>query len=62
MLKALESIYRANRDAVEGLADRNGHRQKVVGDDLRIVADMFKYIFRICLVIWYCHVDINSSL
>ena len=28
-LKALENFYRANGDAVEGLADRNGHRQKV---------------------------------
>ena len=30
-LKALEIVQRANGDAVEGLADRNGHRQKVVG-------------------------------
>ena len=28
-LKALEIVYRANGAAVEGLADRNGHRQKV---------------------------------
>ena len=31
-LKALEIFYRANGDAVEGLADRNGHRRKVVGE------------------------------
>ena len=31
-MKALEIVYRANGAAVEGLADRNGHRQKVVGD------------------------------
>ena len=31
-LKALEIVYRANGAAVEGLADRNGHIQKVVGE------------------------------
>ena len=31
-MKALEIVYRANGDAVEGLADRNGHRRKVVGE------------------------------
>ena len=30
-LKALEIVYRENGGAVEGLADRNGHRRKVVG-------------------------------
>ena len=30
-LKALEIVYRENVGAVEGLADRNGHRRKVVG-------------------------------
>ena len=30
-LKALESVYRTNGDGVEGMADRNGHRRKVVG-------------------------------
>ena len=30
-LKALEIVYRANGAAVEGLADRNGHRKKEVG-------------------------------
>ena len=30
--KALGMIYLANGAAVEGLADRNGHRQKVVGE------------------------------
>ena len=31
-LKALEIFYRANGYALEGLADRNGHRRKVVGE------------------------------
>ena len=31
-LKALEIVYRANEDEVEGVADRNGHRRKVVGE------------------------------
>ena len=31
-LKALEIVYCANESAVEGLADRNGHRRKVVGE------------------------------
>ena len=31
-LKALEIVYRANRAAFEGLADRNGHTRKVVGE------------------------------
>ena len=31
-LKALKIVYSANGAAVEGLADRNGHRQKVVGE------------------------------
>ena len=30
-LKAFEIVYRANGDAVEGLADRTGHRRKVLG-------------------------------
>ena len=30
-LKALEIVYLANGDSVEGLADRNGHRRKVLG-------------------------------
>ena len=29
-LKVLEIFYRANGDSVEGLADRNGHRRKLV--------------------------------
>ena len=32
LLKALEIFYRANGDVVEGLADRNGHIRKVVGE------------------------------
>ena len=31
-LKALEIVYRANGASVEGLADRNGHRRKEVGE------------------------------
>ena len=31
-LKVLVIVYRANEAAVEGLADRNGHRQKVVDE------------------------------
>ena len=31
-LKALEIVYLANKASVEGLADRNGHRRKVVGE------------------------------
>ena len=31
-LKALEILYHANVAAVEGLADGNGHRWKVVGE------------------------------
>ena len=31
-LKELEIVYRANGAAVEGIADRNVHRQKVVGE------------------------------
>ena len=31
-LKALEIVYRTNGAAVEGLADRNGHRRKEVGE------------------------------
>ena len=30
-LKALEIVYRENGGAVEGLADRTGHRRKLVG-------------------------------
>ena len=31
-LKVLENFYRKNGAAVEGLADRNGHRRKVIGE------------------------------
>ena len=31
-LKALEIVYHTNGAAVEGLADRNGHRRLVVGE------------------------------
>ena len=31
-LKVLEIVYLANGAAVEGLADRNGHRRKVIGE------------------------------
>ena len=35
-LKALETVYRANGAAVEGLADRNGHRRNEVGEGKRV--------------------------
>ena len=31
-MKALEIFYLENRASVEGLADRNGHRRKVLGE------------------------------
>ena len=31
-LKELEIVYRANGDAVEGMADRNGHRRKMADE------------------------------
>ena len=31
-VKALETVYRANGSAVEGLAGRNGHISKEVGE------------------------------
>ena len=31
VLKALEIVYHTNGATIEGLANRNGHRQKVVG-------------------------------
>ena len=31
-LKALQIVYLANGDAVEGLADRNGHKRKLLGE------------------------------
>ena len=36
-LKALEIVYRKNGAAVEGLNDRNGHRQKVVGEGNSVI-------------------------
>ena len=36
-LKALEIVYRENGAAVEGLADRNGHRRKVVGKGKSVI-------------------------
>ena len=35
-LKALEIVYRENGDTVEGLADRNKHKRKVVGEGKRV--------------------------
>ena len=32
-LKALESVYCANGAAIEGLADRNSHKQKVLDEE-----------------------------
>ena len=31
-LKALEIVYRKNYSSIEGIADRNGHRKKEVGE------------------------------
>ena len=31
-LKVFEIVYHANRAALEGLADKNGHIQKVAGE------------------------------
>ena len=36
-LKGLEIVYRANGAAVEGLADRNGHRRKVLGEGKSVI-------------------------
>ena len=35
-LKALEIVYRSNGAAVEGLADRSGHRRNLVGKGKRV--------------------------
>ena len=35
-LKALEIVYRSNGAAVEGLADRSGHRSNLVGKGKRV--------------------------
>ena len=35
-LKALEMVYHANSAAVEGIANRNGHRRKQVGKGKRV--------------------------
>ena len=35
-LKALEIVYRANGAAVEGVADRNGHRCKEIGEGISV--------------------------
>ena len=29
----MKIFYRANEDALEGIDDRNGHRQKLVGEE-----------------------------
>ena len=34
-LKVLEIVYRGNGAAVEGLADRNGHRKKEAGKGVK---------------------------
>ena len=36
-LKALGIVYRANCAAVEGVAERNGHRRKEVGEGKRVI-------------------------
>ena len=35
-IEALEIVYMENGASVEGLADRNGHRRKVVGEGKRV--------------------------
>ena len=42
-LKALKIVYRANGAAVEGLAGRNGHRQKVVGEGKSVSWGTYTY-------------------
>ena len=37
VLKALEIVYLENGAPVEGLADRNGHRRKVVGEGKSVI-------------------------
>ena len=39
-LKSLEIVYSANGAAVEGLADRTGHRRKLVGKGKLSVAEV----------------------
>ena len=39
-LKALEIVYRKNGSAVDGMADRNVHRQKVVGEGKKSVGEV----------------------
>ena len=36
-LKALEIVYRENGFSVQGLADRNGHRRKLVGEGKSVI-------------------------
>ena len=36
-LKALVIVYRENGAAVEGIADRNGHRRKVLGKGIGVI-------------------------
>ena len=36
-LKALEIVYHANGAAVEGIANRNGHRRKEVGEGKHVI-------------------------
>ena len=39
-LKALEIIYLANRDSVEGLADRSGNIWKLLGEGKMLVGEV----------------------
>ena len=43
VLKTLKIVHLANRALVEGLADRNGHRRKVVGEGKSVSWGGFKY-------------------
>ena len=36
-MKAMDIVYLENGAAVEGLADRNGHRRKVVGEGKSVI-------------------------
>ena len=41
-LKALKIVYRKNGATIEELADRNGHRRKVVGEGKVSVGELYQ--------------------
>ena len=65
-LKALEIVYRENGALVEGLADRNGHRRKVVGEGKSVSSGgaRFKGKGRKCELTkkMFLHSDLLTSL